>query len=439
MDRKAYSILFLTAALLISGAISTFAQTVVTSGSVELLKEDGTRTPVSGALVEVFRTDVKSGFPSGKTGKNGAFSFAGFQPGGIYVLSVSAPNCSPSFLTNVKAGQEKLLITLKPGDGKRWTEDEVRKAVASSGKTAGNSESSSELTPEQKKAQAEYEAKRKEIESKNAKAEKTNEVVNRVIKEGAAAFEAKDYDTAIIKYTEGYEVDPEFIGTAPVMLLNRGSALRNRGVDTYNKNVKNTDITAKLEAFGRVKSDLAGALDVFKKAFTMIKNANPADVPDQNNANRTRDEAVREAKETIRLMVVTEQIGDGVMDNAQIMLPEYVALEADPVKKAEGKLLVADLYRVAAESEKAIEAYKAILETTPENIDALAGAGLSLVNLGYINNDKTKLQEGANLLQKYASLAPDGHKFKADALGLIDTLKKEQNVTPQKVTTKKKN
>ena len=41
----------------------------------------------------------------------------------------------------------------------------------------------------------------------------------------------------------------------------------------------------------------------------MIKNANPADVPDQNNSNRTRDEAIRESKETIRLIVLTEQIG----------------------------------------------------------------------------------------------------------------------------------
>jgi len=48
------------------------------------------------------------------------------------------------------------------------------------------------------------------------------------------------------------------------MLLNRGSALRNRGVDNYNKNVKNSDITAKLEAYGKVKSDLADALGVFK-------------------------------------------------------------------------------------------------------------------------------------------------------------------------------
>ncbi|MBK9767318.1 MAG: hypothetical protein IPP63_10010 [Chloracidobacterium sp.] len=73
MNRKTYSLLFLTVALIITGTVSTAAQTFITSGSVELLKADGSRTPVSGALSEVFRTDVKAGFPSSKTGKNGFF------------------------------------------------------------------------------------------------------------------------------------------------------------------------------------------------------------------------------------------------------------------------------------------------------------------------------------------------------------------------------
>ncbi len=86
----------------------------------------------------------------------------------------------------------------------------------------------------------------------------------------------------------------------------------------------------------------------------------------------------------------------------------------------------------------AILAYKALLATSPENVDALAGVGLSLVNNGYIKTDKTLLQEGANYLQKFISVAPDTNKYKADAIGLIETLKKEQNVAPQKLPNGKK-
>ncbi len=68
----------------------------------------------------------------------------------------------------------------------------------------------------------------------------------------------------------------------------------------------------------------------------------------------------------------------------------------------------------------------------------MAGLGLSLVNAGYINNDKTQLQEGSNILQKYATSAPDGHKYKSDAVGLIENLKAEQKITPQKVSAPKR-
>jgi hypothetical protein len=49
---------------------------------------------------------------------------------------------------------------------------------------------------------------------------------------------------------------------------------------------------------------------------------------------------------------------------------------------------------------------KRYLQQKPDDLDAMAGAGLSLVNVGYEKDDKAQLQEGADLLQKYATLAP---------------------------------
>jgi tetratricopeptide (TPR) repeat protein len=144
------------------------------------------------------------------------------------------------------------------------------------------------------------------------------------------------------------------------------------------------------------------------------------------------------AKDLYRIVVQTEQLDPAMVDIATTLLTQYINTETDAAKKAEGRLALADTYRVAADSDKAIAAYKEILATSPDNIDALAGAGLSLVNLGYMNNDKAAMQEGANYLQKFASAAPDTHKYKADALALIDSLKKEQNVTPQKSAGGKK-
>ncbi len=436
MFRRSYlTSVFVSVLLAIAGS-TVFGQSAPVSGKVEL-DTSGTRTPVAGALVEVYRVDIKSGFPAAKTDKNGSFSFAGIPMGAVYVFSVSAPGCSPSYLGNVKAGQDKLLVTLKPGDGSKFTEAQVRDAANGKASTTPGT-AKAELSAEDKKAQAEYEAKKKEVEDKNSKAQKANEVVNRVLKEGNDAFNAKNYEVAIAKYTEGIDADPEFAGSAPVLLNNRGAALRAFGTDVYNKGVKLPDVAERNVAKAAAKKDFADASESYMRSWTILSKASPADVGDPKTLDANKLSALQGLRDAARLSVQIEQVDDKVIEVAKVMLPEYVNIETDPAKKAEASLILADLYRVAGDFENAIAGYRKVLETSPDNVDALAGAGLSLVNVGYISSDKTKFQEGANYLQKFVGLAPDTHKYKADAVGLIETLKKEQNVAPQKVAPKKK-
>jgi predicted TPR repeat methyltransferase len=117
---------------------------------------------------------------------------------------------------------------------------------------------------------------------------------------------------------------------------------------------------------------------------------------------------------------------------------QYLAVETDPAAKVNAHLILGDMMQESGDSQAAIDAYNAVLQTAPENVDALAGMGLSLINQGYLTNDKSKFQDGVNYLQKFVSVAPDTHKFKSDAVALIEALKKEQNVTPQKVTPARK-
>jgi tetratricopeptide (TPR) repeat protein len=438
MSRNLFNSFIFTLVLSLVCLGSAYAQTAPVTGKVELLKADGTREPAAGALVEPFRTDMKGGAPSAKTGAKGEFSFAGMQLGATYVLSVSGPNLSPTYLPNVKAGQERLLITVKPGDGTRLTEDEVK--LGSSMATATGAEKA-KLTEEQMKAKAEYEAKVKEVEAKNAKANKVNDVVGRAIKEGNDAFTAKNYDLAIAKYEEGIAVDPEYVGSAPVFYNNRGAALMARAVNTYNASIKMTDATQKLAGLTSTKKDLTDAATGYLKSWTLMKAAAPAEVADKANFDAAKTTTLKGSRDIFRMAVKTEQVDAPTIEAAKVLIPEYLAAEQDAAAKAEARLIYADLYRVSGDSENAIAEYKKILETTPTDLDAMAGAGLSLVNLGYMNDDKTKLQEGANLLQQFANTAPASHKYKDDAVALIENLKKEQNVTPQKAATpaKKRN
>jgi len=410
---------------------SALAQGGPVRGEVKLTKSDGTVVPVADAVVEAFRTDTNKGsMPSAKTNKRGEFSFVQFRSGETYALSVSAPGISPIVEPGVKAGRENIVINVKEGDGKKLTEAEVRQAVAGAiGTPTG------ELTAEQKKALAEQQAKIAEVESKNKKIEQSNAIITRSLQEGNEAFNAKNWDVAIAKYSEGVAAEPEYVGSAPVLLNNKGAALRARVVVRYNQSIKAADVAAKVEGLKSVKADLSEAAEGHNRSWTMLKNATATDFTDPKVKEAQIAVALTGGRDTFRLMADTEQVDDTKLEIAKAMIPAYVAIETEPAKKESAMLILADIYRVAGDSNNAIAEYRKVLETSPENLDAMSGLGLSLVNAGYINNDKAQLQEGSNILQKYATAAPDTHKYKNDAVALIENLKSEQKITPQKATT----
>ena len=85
--------------------------------------------------------------------------------------------------------------------------------------------------------------------------------------------------------------------------------------------------------------------------------------------------------------------------------------------------------------ERAIAEYQKILTANPDDPDALLRVGQALFNIGALNNnDKAKYQEAANYLQKFIDKAPDG-QLKTEAKDLIEALKAQANVTPEKVNT----
>ncbi|MFN2516361.1 MAG: hypothetical protein ABR556_09105, partial [Pyrinomonadaceae bacterium] len=84
--------------------------------------------------------------------------------------------------------------------------------------------------------------------------------------------------------------------------------------------------------------------------------------------------------------------------------------------------------------DKSYAEYRSILTTQPDNADANLGAGLSLFATG----DKAKYQEAANFLQRYVDVAPDTHKFKADAKAILSELKNTEKVVPQATPTRRR-
>ncbi|MFL6373899.1 MAG: tetratricopeptide repeat protein [Pyrinomonadaceae bacterium] len=414
-----------------AGSVAAMAQLAPLSGRVVMDGADGKKVGVPGALVEVYRTDIKATMPSAKTDKNGNFAFAGLPFVGVYILSVSGPSIEPHVFPNVKSNNDSLTLTVGAGNGEKFTEEQARSgaALSSSGGTA-------ELTAEQKKAQADYAAKRKEAEAKNEKIKNATQVIQASFTAGNEALKTNNYDVAIQKYDEGIAADPEFIGSVPALSNNRGIAYKQKALDERNKAIKETDVTAKADGLARARKDLDEAITSFMRSWNMLKGAGPTDEFPKANNDASKSGALMGARDTLSLAARMELVDQPMMDAAKILIPQYVASESDAAKKADAQLIIADLYRVNGDYAAAVDAYKKVLETAPENPDALVGAGLCLFAMGAVNNnDKAMYQEGANYLQKYVSVAPDGHKYKADAQAILEQLKNEQKVTPQKLPT----
>lgn len=433
MFRKNYLTFLLAVALFMTGCIVALAQTAPVMGRVVMNKADGTTVPVADAVIDVYRTDVKGKLPSGKTNGKGEFSFAGFPIGGQFVFAVSAPSAKADVFPGVRAGNEKITITLVEGDGARLTEEQARGALNNAPATG----QSAELTAEQKKAQADYEKQVADVNAKNAKSKESDELVKKALGEGSEAYKAKNYDVAVAKFDEGYKASYDFVGSAPVLLNNKALALRFRGIDTYNQNRQSTDATARMQSMNKVTKDFADAIDAYSQSLTILKNAPATDIADRKNYDAMKMDTLRGAKDLAKNMVVTEKVDNTKTGAIKILIEEYAAIETDKNAKAEAQVVLADVYRIAADPDNAIIEYKKALETSPDNPDALAGLGLSLFDAGERSGNTQQKQEGLNYMQRFAEVAPNTHKLKESVAGAVEYLK-SQKLTPQK-TTKKKN
>ena len=424
MLRKLYFSFILFAFAMLLPAASALGQFGAISGVVEM---EGTHAPVSGAIVEAYRMDMKQSPLKATTNKKGEFSFVAIPYGTDISLAVSGPNISPTVFSGVRAGKDNIKISVSPGDGKKLTDAEVR----SFAKTSETATGGGELSPEERKAKEEYEKKLAENLAERKKAEDTNKLVNAALKEGAAAFEAGNFDLAISKFDEGYRADPDYEGSAPIMLNNKALALRRRAIDALNKSASG-DSAAKADAADRARKDTTEALTAFDKSLEVLTKAPATDA----NAARNKIDALRGIVETHALMA-RRNLDSSKVDSMIPALDRYLTTETDEKRKGDVLLGWSESGRLGGEMKLAIYGYRKYLERDPAHLDAMAGLGLSLFNEGVssVPENKEEMQEGLNLMTKFTETAPDTHPLKASVKDAVDYLKNTAKLAPQKVTT----
>ena len=430
------------AVLLVFASISAVAQVGELRGTVMMKQADGQKVPLADAQIDVFRTDIKGEYKT-KTNKKGEWVFAGIPFVGTYVVAASHPTASPNFMPGVKAGRgTPVELEVTPGDGKRLTLDEIKKAggaTAAPANTPGSGNTGGGESEADKAKREELLKKNKEIEEGNKKIEAANATIARTFKAGNEALAAANtaskasnsdqaiqkFNEAVTQFDEGLTADPE----QPAILTNKAVALKGRGVEKYNSSIrsKNLDDAGKTAAIEGAKADFKGAAEASAKAVTLIKaQPVPTDPAELARYNGNKYAAMLTQAESMRLLV--SKVDPTQSAAGVTAFKDYIAIETDPLKKSKAQLDLAQMLLDSGAADKALVEFEGILATTPDNPDANLGAGLSL----YAADDKAKYQDAANYLQKFVDKAPDGHPFKDDAKLILADMKASQNITPDK-------
>lgn len=409
------------AALFASTAILGAAQNGQLRGHVVMKQADGTTVPAAGAVIDVYRTDITGKYET-KTDKKGEFVFAGLPYSGTYIVTASQAGARPDWVPNVKAGREvDYTLVLSPGDGARLTLEQMKAAMTQTAGSGGGAQP----TAEDKAKRAEMERQNAEINASNEKAKNANEVIARTFKAGNVALLAKNYDEAIKQYQEGLAAD----AAQSALLTNEAVAYKARGVEKYNAGVSAKDDAEKNSNLEAARSDFKAAAAASAKAASLIKALPvPTVAAELERYNGNRLASYSTYAESMRLLVT--KVDSTQADAAFAAFKDYIEVETDPAKKAKAQLDAAQMLLDAGAVDKSYAEFHNILATQPDNVDANLGAGLSL----FASGDKAKYQDAANYLQHYVDVAPEAHKFKADAKAILAELKNTEKVVPEKVT-----
>ncbi len=395
-------------AILIASSIMVFAQTGTIEGTVKIKNADGTMTPVPGAQVDVYRTDIKGHWDM-KTDKSGHYVRLGLPVQGTFIVTASGPGMQPTFITDARITQGAIDLVGNPGDGAKITYEEVQKTLSQEGQGAPST-----ATPQNKAAaeaaQKEYEAKAKESKEMQAAFDQAVARYNH----GLELMNTNDYSGAVSEFEAASAVDPgkhaAFTELAYKAHANAAEAHYQLAVPLFNQRKRD-----------EAKPHFEKAIEEINKAIS-IASSSPKPGPNLNN------ELINYYNiwlKNAKLLVEFYQQTDAV-DQAVTAIDKARAL--DTANSAKWNVAKGDLYRTAYRSDDAIKTYKEVLATDPGNIDALYGLGLTLFATG----NEANYQEAANYLSDFASKAPANDSRAATVKESLDALKKAANVEPEK-------
>lgn len=401
-------------ALLALLALIANAQTAQVEGNVKLKAADGSVKGVAGALIDMYRLDIKGHFDV-KTDKNGHFVRLGLPVQGTYLFVVSGPNIQPTWVNNVKISQvPNLDIEVNPGDSSVLTFEQVQASLKSGGTPTTRAATPTVSTSDRAKMEAEkkeFEAKKKEAEALQAGFDAARTRYNTGLEMMRA--QPPNYTGALTEFESAASVDPgKHVAMAELAYkanANIAEAHYQVGVDLFNK------------------KDRTGAKPHFDTAVAAANKAIAiaSEVKDSPTINNDLIIYYNILLKNAKLLVEFYGAANLVDDTIKA-LDKVEALDAANKNKYE--IQKGDLYRAAGMTDQAVTAYRAVLATDPNQIDALFNLGIALLG----SPEKEKIQESVNALADFVAKAPPTDKRVPDAKSTIDAIRAQFKVEVEK-------
>jgi tetratricopeptide (TPR) repeat protein len=402
-------------------SLTAFGQAGMTQidGTVKLKDKDGKLTPVAGATIDIYRTDIK-GHWDVKTDKNGHYIRIGMPYVATFLLIVWGPGIQPQWLNNIRLTQVTTYpFEVVPGDGSKLTPEQIQEQIKKgppqgqpgAGGGGGGQVDKAKVEAAQK-AQQEAQAKNQEMQaSYNEAVKHFNQGVQ--LKNGTPS----DLQGALSEFEIAAQVDP---GKHPAYLelSHKANALvaqtQNQiGADLYNHGKKE-----------EAKSHFEASAAAINKAL--------ATAADDKSPTISSQLITYYSVQASNAKILIDQYGQANLVEDEIKnIDKAEALDAP--NKLKWELMKGDLYRVSSKYDDAVATYKTVLAADGNNADALYSIGLALVASG----DKAKFQEAANYWGDFVSKVPNDKRV-AEVKAVLEALKTENKVEPEKPAAKRK-
>lgn len=371
------------------------AQVGQVEGTVRVKAADGSKKPVAGALIDIYRTDIK-GHWDVKTDKNGHYVRLGLPLTGQFVFVVSGPGIYPTYQAARIAQMPVIDFLVDAGDGHTITLEDVQKGMAQQKAGGGGGQPGAPRPAPVDKAKMEAAQKEQEAKVKEATDLQNNfDQARNHYNTGIELMKANNYQNALSEFESASQVDPgkhkDMASLAYRANANLSEAHYQIGVDLFNKKQR-----------PEAKTHFEAAVAAAKKAIATASTDTA-----EHNPSLNADLIVYYNILLKNASLLVEHYG--AVDTIDDTLKQVDSVEAlDAANKNKWGVMKADILRSASKTGEAIAAYKKVLADDPSNADALYGLGLTLI--ASPPEQRALIQEGANTLAEFVAKAPPTDK-----------------------------